>query len=116
VTREPTDLQNDPSTTTDQVIRFTWTAPTDNGGSPLIDYTVSWDQGTNEYVELATNVASEEYTTTATLTAGTTYNFKVQGRNLVGLSPFSLPVQILAARIPDQPTNLQDVPLVTSAT
>lgn len=108
----PTALTNDPTTTTDTVIRFTWTAPAYDGGSPLIDYTVYWDQGdgTDNYVLLEENVPSEEYTTSVTLIAGTTYSFKVLATNLVGDSPLSSEVAILAAKEPDAPVNLANVP------
>lgn len=42
------------------------------------------------------------YTATS-LTAGTTYKFKVQARNAFGLSEYSQEILILAAQIPDQP-------------
>ena len=55
------------------------------------------------------------YTTTVTLNPGTTYAFKVKARNTVGASEFSQPVSILAAKVPDAPINLANLPLVTTA-
>lgn len=43
-----------------------------------------------------------------------TYKFIIQARNLVGLSVPSTVVSILAAQIPDAPTNLQNVEEVTN--
>jgi hypothetical protein len=39
----PINLANDPSTTTDKVIKFTWADGASNGGTPVIDYTVFYD-------------------------------------------------------------------------
>lgn len=49
------------------------------------------------------------------LTPGQTYKFVVKSRNIVGLSEYSASVNIIAAQIPDQPTDLVDVPAQTSA-
>ena len=49
------------------------------------------------------------------LTPGSTYKFKVTARNAVGSSAESVPVEILAAQVPDAPINLVNVPEVTSA-
>lgn len=46
----PMELINDDITTTDTVIRFTWKEGNNNGGSPVIDYTVYYDQGTGSGV------------------------------------------------------------------
>jgi len=82
---------------------LTWLKPTNNGGSPVIDYRVSWDQGTGTgiFVVLATNIATVSYKTTATLTASTYYRFKVESRNAVGYSTsFSNEALILNATPP----------------
>jgi len=46
----PVSLLNDPTITTDKVIKFTWADGASDGGTPVIDYTVSYDQGTNTFV------------------------------------------------------------------
>ena len=60
-------------------------------------------------------VTDQFYLTTVTLTAGTTYKFKVTARNEVGSSLDSEVVEILAAKLPDAPINLANVPEVTTA-
>ena len=40
------------------------------------------------------------------MTEGSTYQFKVEARNVYGFSTFSNTVSILAAQIPDQPTTV----------
>ena len=49
------------------------------------------------------------YQTQVTLTSGTTYVFKVQARNSVGISAESASVSILAAKTPDAPLSLANV-------
>jgi hypothetical protein len=55
---------------------------------------------------LESGIVPESYTTSVTLTPGTTYGFKVTARNLVGDSELSEPVSILAAKPPDAPIDL----------
>ena len=51
----------------------------------MIDYTVSFNQGSGTtFVVLASGITATSYTATG-LTAGTTYAFSVQARNLIGL-------------------------------
>ena len=98
------------------VIGLNWTAPTNNGGSPVIDYRISWDQGTGNYVFLATDITTVSYITTATLTANTFYSFKVESRNAVGYSTsFSNVARIFNAAPPSSPLDLANNESVTSA-
>ena len=75
----------------------------------MIDYRVSWDQGTGTgiFVVLATGITGTTivtYRTTATLTASTYYRFKVESRNAVGYSTsFSNDARILNATPPGLP-------------
>jgi len=48
----PNPLNNNALVTSESVIGLTWVEPAENGGSPVIDYRVSWDQGRNEFVVL----------------------------------------------------------------
>lgn len=45
-----------------------------------------------------------------------TYEFVVQARNVINFSAYSSPINILAAQIPDEPTDLVNVPEMTLAT
>jgi len=83
---------------------MTWTAPTVVGGSAVIDYRISWDQGGSTFAVLATGITTTSYSTTATLTPNTVYKFKVESRNAYGYSTsFSNEVSIRAASIPTAP-------------
>lgn len=111
----PIDLLNDGSVTSDTVIRFTWTDGASDGGSPVLDYSVYWDNAGSEFVLLASQFVEQYYMTTATLTPGAFYKFKVTSRNSVGDSQMSAEIEILAATKPDAPTNLVNDPANTSA-
>jgi len=52
-------------------------------------------------VLLAQDVTTPYYTTSTSITPGTTYKFKVTARNAVGSSEQSVAVAILAAKVPD---------------
>jgi hypothetical protein len=67
-----------------------------NGGAPVLDYTVSWDNATGQFTMLKENVGTTTYTASG-IQASLTYSFMVQARNIYGLSSFSFPVSILSA-------------------
>jgi len=83
---------------------MSWTAPTVVGGTPVVDYRVSWDQGGSSFAVLATGITTTSYSTLASLTPNTIYKFKVESRNAFGYSmSFSNEVSIRAAEIPKAP-------------
>ena len=45
VPEPPINLLNDPSVTSDSVIRFTWEQGLNNGGVDVLDYDIYYDQG-----------------------------------------------------------------------
>lgn len=110
----PINLTNDPSVTSDTTVRFTWTEGPSNGGSPVIDFDVYYDQATDNFVLLEANVGTAHYTTNVPLNPGLTYSFYVRARNSVGVSLNSDPITILVAKAPDAPINLQNVPALTT--
>jgi hypothetical protein len=98
----PLDLQNVVETTDADSIGLTWSVPSSDGGSAVLNYLVFFKLETDtDYVELASDVVETSYTTTADLTDGENYMFKVQARNAVGNSVDSNEVTIRAAKIPD---------------
>ena len=112
----PSSLANNASITSASVIALTWTAPTVIGGTAVIDYRVSWDQGSSTYVVLASGITTASYSTSATLTANTVYKFKVESRNAFGFSTtFSNEVTIRAASLPTAPQSLANNVAVTAS-
>jgi hypothetical protein len=114
----PSSLANNAAIPRASVIALTWTEPTVVGGNAVIDYRVSWDQGTfpYTYVVLAQTVTTAYYSTTTPLTADTVYKFKVESRNAFGYSTsFSNEVSIRAASVPTAPQTLVNNPAVTAS-
>ncbi len=77
----PITLLINGAVTTPQVIGFTWSSGTSNGGSPIIDYRISYDQATSTWIALASGITTLSYMTTTPLVEGATYRFKVEARN-----------------------------------
>lgn len=98
----PISLARNNLLTSPTQITLTWQAGNSNGGYPVIDYRVSTDQATGNWQVIATGVTTKSFTMTP-VTAGSTYNFKVESRTLFGYSGYSEVFPILAATVPDQP-------------
>ena len=114
----PISLANVQLTTTTTKIGLTWSAGSENGGTPVIDYRISWDQGTSSYVVLASGISTTSYTTSVALTPNTVYKFKVESRNSFGFSTaLSNEATIRAASLPDAPLSLaKNVAVMASGT
>ena len=100
-----TTIIRDEVNTSKTQVAFTWTSPASSGGSAVIDYTIMWDQGTGTYIQAAAGVTTTSYTKKG-LTPGTTYNFKVQARNVIGVGSLTSAFSIVAAIVPDVPATL----------
>lgn len=109
----PLNLANNPQVTSGSTIGLVWNEGAEDGGTVVIDYQVSYDQGqgTEEYVLLEAGITSLSYSATGVV-SGTSYKFKVQARNDFGLSGYSVAVTILAAQTPNQP----DAPVTSVST
>lgn len=114
----PSNLANNAAITSASVIAMTWTAPSVVGGSAVIDYRISWDQGTSTYTVLVSGITTTSYSTTTLLTANTVYKFKVESRNAYGYSTsFSNEISVRAASLPSAPISLaNNVAVTTSGT
>ena len=99
----PLAVADVPSITSATRIGITWTAGVANGGAPVLDYQLWYDQANGNYVILASSVTLLPFTATGLVT-GNIYKFKVLARNIFGYSVFSDKVNILAAQAPAQPT------------
>jgi hypothetical protein len=112
----PINLANDATVTIDTLIKFTWEEGASNGGDTVLDFSIYYDQGTGSgtYVLLDSNIVTAHYTTTVTLNPGTTYSFKTTARNTVGSGLQSEAISILAAKPPDAPIQLNNIPQLTT--
>lgn len=99
----PVNLQNNPLVTSDSIIEFTWEDGASDGNRPIIDWRVTYDESTGNFVTLVDGLTDRVYTTDFTLLKGQTYTFYVQARNDVGYSAPSEQIPILVAQIPDKP-------------
>jgi hypothetical protein len=99
----PVSLAENQQARTASSITFTWSAGAKTGGSPIIDYRISYDNALASWSYLQSGVGTLTFTATG-LTPGLTYAFKVEARNSFGYSALSDPVQILCATIPSTPS------------
>jgi hypothetical protein len=97
----PITLTNSVGVTDTTVIGFTWSDGASNGGATIIDYRITYDQSTGNYVVLETEILTKSYSTTFTITAGRTYTFRIEARNSVGYSSISSTLSVLAATVPN---------------
>ncbi|MFI5934531.1 fibronectin type III domain-containing protein [Actinoplanes sp. NPDC051494] len=87
----------------DRSATVAFTAPAGDGGSPVLGYDVSLDNGAT-WAELAAN------RTVAGLANGTTYAVRVRARNAVGAGPGSLRADVTPATVPAAPADLSATP------
>ena len=96
----PVNFANVPTITTGTQIGLTWQAGIESGGTPVLDYTIAYDQGISSSTVFITLIAGRIETsyTAIGLTVGKTYRFKVLARNDEGSSDYSTAISILAAQ------------------
>lgn len=87
---------------------LTWTAPVDDGGSPITNYVIYYR--TTSPVGIWYTYNTNSSTTTAIVTlplSSTSYDFKVAAQNIAGVSIFSSPIVSSSSyNPPTAPTNL----------
>ena len=98
----PLALANDATVTASGIVGLTWTTPTSDGGSPVIDYQISSKIGAGAYSVLDSGITTTSYTASS-LTTYVVYTFKVTARNGVGYGADSSEVDVRAAAIPSVP-------------
>lgn len=106
---------NDLTRTSSSVIGITWTEGASNGGTPIIDYRVSYKLSSDSSFTYLDNAVATTVFWTGALTAGAEYTFKVEARNSFGYSTtYSNEVTILQAQVPDFPLAFANNPAVTA--
>lgn len=83
-------------------IGIVWQAGSEDGGTPVLDYRISWDQGTGTWEVRQQGLSTLSYTASS-LDSGTVYSFRVEARNNHGYSDYSVEVAVLAASKPSTP-------------
>jgi hypothetical protein len=106
---------NDPVVTNAFTIGFTYEEGPSDGSSPVLDFDVYFDKAIGVWELLETGVPQLYYQTSVGLIPDQIYSFKLIARNSVGYSPYSEVVSIRAARVPDIPQFLANLPLITTA-
>lgn len=93
-------------------VKFNWLENSDNGGSPVRDYLIYWDEGNTD--SSVTDFVLSDHTSYSTLehiqsglTMGTYYRFWVKARNDAGVSERSETITLLAATFNTEPLNLR---------
>ena len=99
----PMNLANDPSVTAAGVLGFSWTLGLYNGGSPIIDYRISYRKDAEAFAYLASGVTATTYQAGSFLT-NALYTIKIESRNLIGYSTFSTEIVIRSAARPTPPS------------
>lgn len=60
----PVNLAETVSRRTENSITFTWSPGPADGGAPVLDYRINYDQSTDSYLELDTEITETSYTAT----------------------------------------------------
>lgn len=88
-------------------IQIAWTFDTTkNGGTPIIDYTVYWDDGITGNIEVAslsTGLWGTFTTEVGSVTPGVTYSFWIVAHNYIGTGTASPKLSVTASQVPDAP-------------
>lgn len=96
-------MANNPLITASGVVGLIWNDGSYDGGSPVIDYRISYKLSTeSNYIIIATGNPFKSYTV-GSLIPDSVYSFIVESRNTIGYSPTSVPILVRAAAKPDQP-------------
>ena len=105
---QPTGLTATPGNTQ---VSLSWTAPTDNGGSAITDYTIQYSANAGTLWTTFNDGTNTATSTTITgLTNGDTYRFQVFATNTAGTGIASDTVDATPRTIPAAPTGLAAIP------
>lgn len=97
----PINVANLPLVTSSTQIGLAWDAGAYNGGISILDYRITYDQGTSTWITLDDTVTLTTFTATS-LSANVVYQFKIEARNVVGYSLVSSIISVRAAGVPDK--------------
>jgi hypothetical protein len=69
----PLFLENQPDVTSATQVGLTWVDGLNDGGKPVLDYTIEHDQASGSWTTLEAGILTNTYVSTAALTSGATY-------------------------------------------
>lgn len=101
----PMNLQRDEVNTSKTQVAFTWSDGASNGGQPILDYRISSDQGSGNWVVIQTGITSKSLIV-PDATSGSVYSFKIEARNIIGYSEYSQTLAVKAAIVPSAPVDV----------
>jgi hypothetical protein len=101
----PTDIRITEGSRTGKRLGLEWTVPSDDGGSPILFYTLVWVQE-NQADEIM-YFGANNYIVLDELTSGRLYSFRVQATNLVGTGIWSDQYTFLVVDKPTSPLDLR---------
>ncbi len=107
VPEQPTNLVAVPG---DEQVDLSWSAPDDDGGSPITDYVVRMSTSGGSWVTLDDGTSTSTTFTATGLRNGTSYRFVVLARNAVGTGSTSASVIGIPVRPPDPPASITATP------
>ncbi|TWP07909.1 hypothetical protein EUA76_02430 [TM7 phylum sp. oral taxon 350] len=82
----PTNLATTPL---DNAVRLTWTAPANNGGSPITDYVIQYSADSGITWSTYSHIASTSTAVTIPFLTPTIYTFRVAAVNAIGTGAYS---------------------------
>ena len=104
----PTGLTATPD---DTEVSLSWTAPTNNGGAAISDYTIQYRAGTTgAWTTFSDGTSTTTSATVTGLTNGTAYQFQIIAVNAAGNSDASATASATPRTVPDAPTSLTATP------
>ena len=104
----PTNLIEVTEQRTKSTLGLAWTAPAFTGGAVIDEYRVSYAEQGGTFSVLESSVVGTSYLATG-LTAGTTYEFRLEAKNSYSYSAFSETLTLLCAFVPDPPLTVVTV-------
>jgi hypothetical protein len=85
-------------------VALSWTAPVDNGGSPITDYLIEYKASSSgSWLTFSDGTSTATAATVTSLTNGTSYDFRVSAVNALGTGPASSTAVATPATVPSAP-------------
>ncbi|NBT57599.1 BspA family leucine-rich repeat surface protein, partial [bacterium] len=88
-------------------VLLSWTAPTDNGGALITDYSIQYKSGSGAWITFSEGVSPSTSTVVTGLANGTEYTFQVAAVNAAGTGTYSASsLGVTPATTPNAPTSV----------